>query len=110
MGSNRRHPHSAGELAQQRALRDARARGPLHSLSAEQLVLTSRAVTVVPDQVRLWGLAWLRFGDVDVQAVVRVRRWTDDALGVEVDIGGELLRCWVGQGACRRLEDRRAAW
>jgi len=41
---------------------------------------------------------------------VRVRRWTDDALGVEVDIGGELLRCWVWQGACRRLEDRRAAW
>lgn len=110
MGSNRRHPHSAGRMAQERELRAARERGPLQTLRPEQLRLGSRAVTIVPDSMHVWGLAWLRFGDIDVQATVRVRRWTDDAVGIEVDVAGETLRCWVWQGACRRIADPRDAW
>lgn len=110
MGSNRRHPHNGGRLAEERELREARAHGPLQSLSREQLALGARAVTVVPDSMQLWGLAWLRFGDADVQVTVRVRRWTSDAVGIEVEIDDEVLRCWVWQGACQRLQDRRDAW
>ncbi|KQZ05800.1 hypothetical protein B5M43_014705 [Microbacterium sp. MEC084] len=108
MGQNRRHPHNAGRLAEQRELREARANGPLRRLSSEQL--GQRVVSIVPDSMQLWGLAWLRFGDVDVRATVRVRRWTDDAVGVEVDVDGERLRCWVWQGACQRIADQRAGW
>lgn len=110
MGTNRRHPHSVGRMTQERQLCAARERGPLQTLTAEQLRLGSRPVTIAPDSVHVWGLAWLRFGDADVQATVRVRRWTDDAVGVEVDVAGELMRCWVWQGACRRISDPRDAW
>lgn len=112
MGSNRRHPHNAGRLAEQRTLREARARGPLQSLTPEQLMLDARTVTIVPDRMKIWGYAWLRFGDVDVQATVRVRRWTTDAVGVEVNVDGDgdVLRCWVWQGACQRIADPRAVW
>lgn len=110
MGGNRRYPHHAGRLAQERELREARARGPLQSLSDEQLALGSRAVSIAPARPALWARAWLRFGDVDVRATVRVLRWTRDAVGVEVDTDGEALRCWVWRGACEPLPDREAGW
>lgn len=110
MGSNRRYPYLGGKRADERALRAARAHGPLRTLDAEQLCLTSRPVTVVPETAKLWALAWVQFGDVNVRCVVRVKRWTDDAVGVELTIDDDRLRCWVWQGACQRIEHPTDAW
>lgn len=61
--------------------------------------------------MKVWGYAWLRFGDVDVRCTALVRRWTSDAVGVEVPVDdGEKLQCWIWQGACDRLEERTDAW
>lgn len=110
VGSNRRYPHHAGQLAEERELRRAAAAGPLRTLTAEQLALGSRPVTIVPDTARVWALAWLRFGDVDVRCTVRVLRWTSDAVGVAVDVDGNEQRCWVWQGAATRIANRQDAW
>lgn len=99
MGTNKRYPHLGSQLAEERELREARKRGALHSLSADQLRLQSQVVTVVPERMQVWGLTWLRFGDVDVRSTVLVKRWTSDAVGVEVDVDGEKLRCWVWGGS-----------
>ncbi|WP_221585534.1 hypothetical protein [Microbacterium sp. G2-8] len=100
MGSSKRYPDHAARLAEERELRDARKHGDLHTLSTEQLALHSRIVSIVPEHRQLRALTWLRFGDADVRATVRVRRWTETAVGVEVDVDGERLRCWVWRGAC----------
>lgn len=110
MGTNKRYPHLAGQRREEMELRDARQRGPLRSLSPVQLRLDARPVTIAPAGMKLWALAWLQFGDTDVQAVVRVRRWTADAVGVELDVDGDTLRCWLWQGACQRIEHRTDAW
>jgi hypothetical protein len=49
----------------------------------------------------------VRFGDTDVRCTVRV---TNDAVGVEFEVGDETLRCWVWQGAVTRLSERNDAW
>lgn len=87
-----------------------RATFTLQTLSAEQLRLNSQVVTVVPDRMNVWGLAWLRFGDTDVRSTVLVKRWTADAIGVEVDVDGDKLRCWIWQGVCQRLQNRVDGW
>lgn len=104
MGSNRRYPEHADRLADERELRAARKHGPLRTLTRDQLALHNRVVSIAPDSMILRGRAWLTFGDTDVQAPVRVRRWTDDAVGVEVDIDGEIQRCWVWRGACNSTD------
>ena len=110
MGTNRRYPYLGGRLAEERAVREATRSGKLHTLTPDQLRLDSTAVTVVPERVKLWGLAWLRFGDVDVRCTVLVRRWTNDAVGVEVEVDEQVYRCWIWQGACQRLRQREDAW
>lgn len=100
MGSNRRYPHLAEQRAQERELREARKSGPLRSLTPEQIALHRYPLTVVPEHVRRYATAWLRFGDVDVRAMVRVCRWTERAVGVEVTVDEEVLRCYVWRGAC----------
>lgn len=110
MGQNRRYPHNAGRLAEERELREARQRGPLVTLTTDQLRLHTNPVTVAPEKAEPWGLAWLRFGDTDVRATVRVKRWTTDAVGVEFEVDGDVMRCWVWQGAVTALQDRNDAW
>lgn len=110
MGQNRRFPHHAGRLAEERQLREACARGTLHSLSDAQLRLRDQVVSIAPEQPASWGLAWVRFGDTDVRCTVRVKRWTSDAVGVEFEVGEEVMRCWVWQGAVTRLAERNDAW
>ena len=106
MGTNRRYPNLTPQRAEQRELIEAAKSGPLHTLTDEQLWLADRVISIAPDRLRLWGLAWLRFGDVDVHCTVLVKRWTDDAVGIEVDVDGTKLRCWIWQGACQRLKSR----
>ena len=91
-------------------LQAARRAGPLQSLTPVQLRLHEHVVSIVPEGMKLWGHAWLRFGDVDVRCTVLVRRWTSDAVGVEVPVDDEKLQCWIWQGACDRLEQRTDAW
>lgn len=110
VGTNRRYPYLAGKRREELELRAARAAGHLHSLTPEQLRLNTQPMTVVPDQLTKWGLAWLRFGDVDVRAVVKVKRWTADCVGVEVKVDDETLRCWIWQGACQAIDDPTEAW
>lgn len=110
MGQNRRFPHHAGQLAEERELREARTHGALHTLTDTQLRLHAQPISIAPEQARSWGLAWLRFGDADVRATVRVKRWTSDAVGVEVEVGDEILRCWVWQGAVVHLASRQDGW
>lgn len=110
MGTNHRYPHVAGERAEQRELTAARAKGPLQSLSSEQLALRHATLTRAPPDRISWGLAWVRFGDRDIQCTVRIGCWTQNAVGIELHIGEERLRCWVWQGAVTRLENRRDAW
>lgn len=113
MGSNRRYPDLGAQLAEQRELREARKQGSLQSLTEDQLKLHRAVVSIVPDRVQVWGLAWLRFGAAaDVRALVRVVRWTPDAVGIEVEMPDdqERLRAWVWQGAVERLARREDAW
>ena len=110
MGSNRRYPQLGPQLAEERELREARKSGPLQSLTADQLKQEHAVVSIVPEKVHMWGRAWLRFGATDVRACVLIRRWTPEAVGVEVDVDGEHLRCWVWQGAVERLASRDDAW
>ncbi|SDO34495.1 hypothetical protein SAMN05660199_01762 [Klenkia soli] len=107
MGTNRRYPDTGEQRAQQRRLLAARNRGALQTLSDEQLQLATRVVSLAPDRGPMWALAWVRFGDVDVRCTVKVNRWTDEAVGVELEVGEEKLRCWVWQGAVQRTEGRR---
>lgn len=87
-----------GEQRELREAREARKRGPL------------RTLTIVPEQTRLWGHAWLQFGDTNVRCVVQVKRWTADAVGVQVTIDDKTLRCWIWQGACRRISAPTDVW
>lgn len=91
-------------------MREARKRGALQTLSRQQLKLHRAVLSIVPENVEMWALAWLRFGDTDVRTSVRVMRWTSDAIGVEVQVGAERLRCWVWQGAVEHLASRADAW
>jgi hypothetical protein len=109
VGTNKRYPDLGPRLAEERELREARARGPLYSLSSEQLRLRSQVLSIAPEHPPMWALAWLRFGDVDVRCHVVVKRWTPDAVGVELEVEGETLRCWVWQGAVTRVERRGTA-
>ncbi|WP_144797905.1 hypothetical protein [Microbacterium paludicola] len=110
MGTNKRYPHVAGQRGEERALREARKRGPLRTLDATQLRLHAQPVTIVPDQMTVWGYAWLQFGDANVRCVVQVKRWTADAVGVQVTIDDETMRCWIWQGACQRINSPTDAW
>ena len=110
MGTNGRYPQLGAQLAEERELRAARKSGLLQSLTDAQIRLGREVVSIVPDGAEMWGRAWLRFGTIDVRACVRVMRWTSDAVGVEVDIAGERLRCWVWQGAVEHLASRDDAW
>ncbi|MGW9114508.1 hypothetical protein [Microbacterium sp. NPDC055683] len=110
MGTNKRYPNLASLRAEERELREARSRGPLHTLTADQLRLRAHVVSIAPERPTMWALAWLRFGDADVRCTVRVKRWTSNAVGVEVDVEGETLRCWIWRGACQRLAEREDAW
>lgn len=103
VGTNRRYPDAGEQRAQLHRLLEARKRGHLHSLTEEQLRLSTQVVSIAPERVTLKALAWLRFGDAEVRCAVRVKRWTDDAVGIEVDVGEETLRCWVWQGAVDRV-------
>ncbi|GHE06883.1 hypothetical protein [Klenkia taihuensis] len=106
VGTNRRYPDAGARRGQERRLQEIRLQGRLQSLTEEQLDLDNQAVSIAPERATMWGLAWLRFGDADIRCPVRVRRWTDDAVGVEVDVGTETLRCWVWQGAVQRTAGR----
>lgn len=112
MGTNKRYPGLGSRLAEERELREARKKGPLRSLTDDQLCLRRAVLSVVPEGTTMWGLAWLRFGDTDVQATVRVWRWTADAVGVEVQMPDteERLHCWVWEGAVQHLHRREDAW
>jgi hypothetical protein len=105
VGTNRRYPDAGAHNAQERRLRAARARGPLHTLAEEQLQLSARVVSIAPERSPIWALAWLRFGDTDIRCTVLVKRWTPDAVGVELEVGEDKLRCWVWQGAVERMDD-----
>ncbi|MCO7218587.1 hypothetical protein [Klenkia sp. PcliD-1-E] len=106
MGTNRRYPDTGEQRAQQRRLQAARSHGPLRSLSDEQLQLSTRVVSLAPDRGPMWAMAWVRFGDTDVRCTARVMRWTDEAVGIEFEVGDEKMRCWVWQGAVQRTEGR----
>lgn len=99
-----------GEQRELREAREARKRGPLRTLDALQLRLHAQPLTIVPEQTRLWGHAWLQFGDTNVRCVVQVKRWTADAVGVQVTIDDRTLRCWIWQGACRRISAPTDVW
>lgn len=108
MGTNRRYPHLSGMRAQERELLAAARHGSLQTLSEEQLALHRHPVTMAEGVV--WGRAWLRFGDVDIRATVRVGAWTELAVGVEVEVGETVRRCWVWRGAVQALACREDAW
>ena len=86
MGTNKRYPHLPAQRGEERELREARKRGPLRTLDSLQLRLHAQPLTIVPEQMTIWGHAWLQFGDTNVRCVVQVKRWTADAVGVQVTI------------------------
>lgn len=57
MGSNRRYPGLGEDRREERVLRDAAARGPLRTLTPEQLALHRSPVTVAPPCGRITGTA-----------------------------------------------------
>lgn len=110
VGTNKRYPHLSAQRGEERELREARKHGPLRSLDALQLRLHTQPITVVPERTQVWGHAWLQFGDTNVRCVVRVKRWTADAVGVQVTIDDETLRCWIWKGACQPIAAPTDAW
>jgi hypothetical protein len=107
VGTNRRYPDLAEKRAQERELRQARERGPLQSLTDDQLRLHRETVSIPPERPGLWAWAWLRFGlDGHVRCKVRIARWTESAVGVELRLyDDEVLRCWVWRGAVEVADD-----
>lgn len=97
MGTNRRYSGLSPRLAEQRQLREARARGPLHTLTPDQLRLHTLVLSIAPERPPMWGKAWLRFGDTDVHCTVLIKRWTADAVGVEVDVDGDSYAAGSGK-------------
>ena len=61
-----------GQRAEERELREARKSGPLRTLDTDQLQLFTQPLTIVPEATKLYGLAWLQFGDQNVRCVVQV--------------------------------------
>jgi len=110
VGTNKRYPHLSAQRGEERELREARKRGSLRTLDSLQLRLHAQPLTIVPEQMTIWGHAWLQFGDTNVRCVVQVKRWTADAVGVQVTIDGDKLRCWIWQGACQRISDPTDVW
>ncbi|SDL69610.1 hypothetical protein SAMN04488593_1613 [Microbacterium azadirachtae] len=110
VGTNKRYPYLAAQRAEENELRKARKAGPLQSLTDIQIRSHTVPITHAPRTPAMWGHAWVRFGDVDVRCVVRILRWTPDAVGVAVPVDEEWLRCWIWQGAVQRLENRTDAW
>uniref|UniRef100_UPI0037C12C2B hypothetical protein n=1 Tax=Helicobacter pylori TaxID=210 RepID=UPI0037C12C2B len=107
MGTNKRYPHLPAQRGRRESCASAQAR-PLRTLDSLQLRLHARPLTIVPEQMTIWGHAWLQFGDTNVRCVVQVKRWTADAVGVQVTIDGDKLRCWVWQEhVSESLTDRR---
>ena len=104
VGSNRRYPEAGTHNAYERRLQAARAQGPLRTLTEDQLQLATRVVSLAPERGPMWARAWLRFGDTDIRCTVLVKRWTADAVGVELEVGEERLRCWVWQGAVEHVD------
>ena len=98
MGTNKRYAHLPAQRDEERELRGARERGPLRTLDSLQLRLHAQPVTIVPEQVTIWGHAWLKFGDTNVRFVV------------QVTFDGDKLRCWIGQGACQRISGPTDVW
>lgn len=81
----------AEKRAQERELRQARERGPLQSLTDDQLRLDREAVSIPLERPGIWAWAWLRFGlDGHVRCKVRIARWTESAVGVELRLYGEV--------------------
>lgn len=110
VGTSKRYPHLAGQRAEERELREAMVRGPLLTLTERQVRYGLVPVTTLPTRPIVWGLAWLRFGDADVRCTVKIRRWTDTAVDVEIDVNGAVQRGWIWRSACEPLADRRDAW
>lgn len=104
VGTNRRYPDAGAQRARERRLQDAREQGPLRTLTEEQLQLTTRVVSIAPERGPMWAWAWLQFGDTHIRCTVLVRRWTADAVGIELEVGADRLRCWVWQGAVERVD------
>lgn len=104
VGTNRRYPDAGARRQRQQRLEDASRRGALQTLTDEQLQLAARVVSIAPERGPIWASAWLRFGDTDIRCTVLVKRWTADAVGVELQVGEDKLRCWVWQGAVERAE------
>ncbi|PWH05293.1 hypothetical protein DEO23_14600 [Brachybacterium endophyticum] len=110
MGTNKRYPHLPAQRGEERELREARKRGPPRTLDSLQLRLHAQPLTIVPEQVTIWGHAWLQFGDTNVRCVVQVKRWTADAVGVQMTIDGDKLRCRIWQVAYQRISDPTDVW
>ena len=97
MGTSKRYAHVVDAQMGKRILERVAESGPLQNLTAEELELDRLAVTIdpIPKPVK----AWVRFGATPILVDAVAARWTQNAVGVEFQVGERTMRCWVWRGA-----------
>lgn len=107
MGTNRRYAHHYDKLTDERIIEHFIATaGPLQSLTAEELELTSTPVTIYPEGNRPRVRAWVRFGPQHTRVDAVLARSTPTAAGIEFTVRDKTYRCWVWGNAVQPLPDQ----
>lgn len=83
-----------------RILQRIAAKGPLQTLTRDELDLDRRPVTKDPRPARV--RAWVRFGATPAVVDAEACMWTDRAVALRFRVGDEERRCWVWAGAVLR--------
>ena len=102
MGSSKRYAHRYDRLMDERTLQRIAADSPLQTLSPKEL--QSEVLPVTRDPAPKSCKAWVRFGAHAVQVDAVVVVWNDLACGIQFQVGGEEMRCWVWSNAVTPAE------
>ena len=97
VGTNRRYPDHFDRLMDGRFLERIASENPLQTLTDHELRKDSLPVTRDPRPKPC--TAWVRFGPHALQVDAVVVVWNDLACGIEFNVGGKQMRCWVWTNA-----------
>lgn len=96
MGTNKRYAHHYDKLMEERIIEHFVAtKGPLQTLSPEELELDRLPVTIYPENHRPKVKAWIRFGPQHTRVDAVLVRSTAQAAGIEFTVRGKTYQCWV---------------
>lgn len=97
MTTNKRYPHLAGRLMNDRILKQTAADHPLQTLTDKELQRDVLPITRDPQPKKC--RAWVRFGPHAVLVDAEVVVWNDIACGIQFTVEDKVMRCWVWSNA-----------